>query len=117
MVLSGRRPSELMPPTPPTYIASRIRQLARSTCVQGFNWNGGGEHEGRPWSAELPTDSALLYYLFAAFLDAPGWQFPMQGAGPESSRWVSDRVRPWIACLEALCPVNLTVVYNGRHDF
>eukprot|EP00878_Enallax_costatus_P007856 GHUV01008221.1.p1 GENE.GHUV01008221.1~~GHUV01008221.1.p1 ORF type:complete len:623 (+),score=170.79 GHUV01008221.1:49-1917(+) len=86
MVLSGRRPSELMPPTPPTYIASRIRQLARSTCVQCFNWNGGGEHEGRPWTAELPTDSALLYYLFAAFLDAPGWQFPMQGAGPESSR-------------------------------
>lgn len=29
-----------------------------------------------------------MYYLFAAFLDAPGWQFPMQGAGPECSRCV-----------------------------
>eukprot|EP00775_Hariotina_reticulata_P007375 gene7375-7585_t len=40
--------------------------------VMAFNWNGGGEHAGRPWTPDLPTDSALLLYLFAAFLDAPG---------------------------------------------
>lgn len=54
--------------------------------MKEFNWNGGGEHAGRPWTPELPTDSALLYYLFAAFLEAPGWQFPLQSAGAESSR-------------------------------
>eukprot|EP00798_Chlamydomonas_sp_ICE-L_P004509 gene4509-14669_t len=30
---------------------------------------------GRPWSADLPTDSLVMLYLFAAFLDAPGWEF------------------------------------------
>ncbi|WIA31394.1 hypothetical protein OEZ86_002293 [Tetradesmus obliquus] len=85
-VLSGRRPSELLPPAPPSYIATRVRQLAQGSCAKAFNWNGGGEHAGRPWSPELPTDSALLLYLFAAFLDAPGWQFPLQSSGPESGR-------------------------------
>ena len=33
-------------------------------------WNAGGEFQGRPWSPELPTDSALLLYLFAAYLEA-----------------------------------------------
>jgi hypothetical protein len=88
-MLSGRRPSELLPPAPPSYIATRVRQLAQGSCVKAFNWNGGGEHAGRAWSAELPTDSALLLYLFAAFLDAPGWQFPLQGSGPESGRCVT----------------------------
>jgi hypothetical protein len=54
------------------------------------NQAGGGEHGGKPWSAEagLPTDSGLLFYLFAAFLDAPGWSFPPPGAArADSGRW------------------------------
>ena len=35
---------------------------------QAFQWQGGGEWAGKPWSEELPTDSALILFLFAAFL-------------------------------------------------
>jgi hypothetical protein len=38
LLLSGRRPSELLPPTPPSYIVNRVWQLAQSTCVKDFNW-------------------------------------------------------------------------------
>jgi hypothetical protein len=40
-----------------------------------FAWNGGGRWNNKAWSLELPTDSALLLYLFAAFLAAPQWRF------------------------------------------
>jgi Cytochrome B561, N terminal len=41
------------------------------TCVTDFTWNGGGAWQGRAWTPDLPTDAALLFYLFAAFLEAP----------------------------------------------
>jgi hypothetical protein len=48
---------------------------------------GGGEHAGHAWTPELPNDSALLFYLFAAFVAAPGWNFPPPGtSGPDNSR-------------------------------
>lgn len=56
-------------------------QLAKGTCMAAFTWNGGGGHQGQWTVGELPTDSALVLYLFAAFLDAPGWQFGAQVAG------------------------------------
>jgi len=40
-----------------------------------FQWNSGGEWNRKSWSADLPTDSAILLYLFAAFLAAPKWVF------------------------------------------
>lgn len=40
-----------------------------------FKWNSGGEWNRKGWSADLPTDSAVLFYLFAAFLAAPKWVF------------------------------------------
>ena len=36
--------------------------------VHKFQWSGGGEWAGKAWSAELPTDTALLLFLFSAFL-------------------------------------------------
>jgi hypothetical protein len=42
LLLTGRRPSELLPPTPPSYIVNRVWQLAHSTCVKDFNWVRGG---------------------------------------------------------------------------
>jgi len=84
-VLMGKCPQDLLPPSPPTYLLNRIRELARGSCMKEFNWNGGGRWQGRRWSAELPTDSAVVLYLSAAFLDAPGWHFPMPGM-PEGSR-------------------------------
>lgn len=47
--------------------------------MPAFTWNGGGEWKGRPWSPELPTDSALIFYLFASYLAAPQWLFPQAG--------------------------------------
>ncbi|KAI8474127.1 MAG: cytochrome B561, N terminal-domain-containing protein [Monoraphidium minutum] len=85
LLLRGRRPADLLPPAPAGYVAAAARRLARGTCLNDFRWNGGGDHQGRPWSADLPTDSVLVFYLFAAFMDAPGWQFPLQPA-PEGGR-------------------------------
>lgn len=42
LLLTGRRPSELLPPTPPSYIVNRVWQLAHSTCVKDYNWVSGG---------------------------------------------------------------------------
>ena len=58
--------------------------VAEGSCVKAYEWCRGGEWGGgRPWSAAegLPTDSALLFYLFAAYLAAPQWLFPLVG-GP-----------------------------------
>lgn len=52
---------------------------AEGSCMAAFEWNKGGEWGGKPWSAELPTDSALLLYLFASYLAAPQWLFPQVG--------------------------------------
>lgn len=45
-----------------------------------FKWNGGGEWNGKRWSTEMPTDSALLLYLLAAFFAAPHWIFTSEDA-------------------------------------
>ncbi len=44
--------------------------------MQAFTWNSGGSYNGKSWSPEAPTDSALVLFLFAAFLAAPHWDFP-----------------------------------------
>ena len=40
-----------------------------------YSWNAGGRWNGKAWSSDMPTDSALLLYLFAAYLAAPHWVF------------------------------------------
>lgn len=40
-----------------------------------FLWDSGGNWNNSSWSADLPTDSALLLYLFAAYVAAPQWLF------------------------------------------
>ena len=64
----------------------RIQSLAEGSCLPAFQWGGGGGAAGgRPWTPDLPTDSALVLYLFAAFIDAPGWEFAVRENG--ASRW------------------------------
>lgn len=53
--------------------------------MAAFTWNSGGAWQGKPWTADLPTDSAILLYLFAAFLEAPRWQFPVSEPAPQPS--------------------------------
>lgn len=47
--------------------------------MQDFTWDGGGEWQGRAWTADLPTDSAVLLYLVAAFLQTPRCALPTSG--------------------------------------
>lgn len=68
-LLQGEQPRQLLPPTPRGYILSRIRALVEGPCLAAFTWNSGGSWGYKPWSTELPTDSALVFYLFAAFLE------------------------------------------------
>lgn len=68
-LLQGEQPRHLLPPTPRGYILSRVRALAEGPCLSAFTWNGGGSWAHKPWSHELPADSALVFYLFAAFLE------------------------------------------------
>ena len=64
--------------------ASSTLPLAEGSCMAAFDWSSGGEWGGKPWSAELPTDSALVFYLFASYLAAPQWLFPQVCAGSGS---------------------------------
>eukprot|EP00976_Prorocentrum_cordatum_P090930 1188316-Prorocentrum_minimum.AAC.1 len=51
----------------------RVTTLAKGNFLKYFKWDGGEEYNGRPWSPELlPSDAALLVYLFSAFMKAPG---------------------------------------------
>ena len=84
-LLRGGAPAGLMAALPPGYVASRVRSLAMGTCMSSFAWAAGGEWAGRPWSPELPDDSALVLYLVTAFLLAPGWRFSPEAAVAASS--------------------------------
>ncbi|KAI3431517.1 hypothetical protein D9Q98_004567 [Chlorella vulgaris] len=79
-LLRGEAPAGLLPPTPQAYIVDRVQELAAGSCMKAFEWSGGGHWGGKPWSSELPTDSALVFYLFAAFLAAPQWLFTQEDA-------------------------------------
>lgn len=100
-LLRGRLPPDLLPPSPPGYLATRLDALARGPCVEAFQWHGGGSWQGRPWSPDLPNDSALLLYLFAAFLATQGWETPLQvRADSVVCSQQATRMRP---CVENVC--------------
>ena len=69
LLLRGESPRNVIPPVPRGYIASRLHALAEGSCLGEFTWNSGGSWQGKPWSTELLTDSALVFYLFAAYLE------------------------------------------------
>eukprot|EP01025_Chloroclados_australasicus_P033098 TRINITY_DN3365_c0_g1_i7.p1 TRINITY_DN3365_c0_g1~~TRINITY_DN3365_c0_g1_i7.p1 ORF type:complete len:504 (+),score=72.78 TRINITY_DN3365_c0_g1_i7:91-1512(+) len=58
------------------YLVSRIKQLAIGSCLGEYVWNGGGNFYGQTWNSSLPTDTALVFYILAAFLKAPNWIWP-----------------------------------------
>lgn len=82
-LMRGKRPSDLLPPAPAGYLLKRLHDLALGTCLSEFQWSSGGSWGGRPWSADLPTDSALVLYLVAAFTEAPAWDFGVKLPGQE----------------------------------
>ena len=68
-LLQGEQPRQLLPPTPRGYILARVRALAEGPCMTAFTWNGGSSWNNKSWTNELPTDSTLVFFLFAAFLE------------------------------------------------
>ena len=68
-LLQGQAPAGVLPPAPRAYVLDRIQQLAKGPCMSVFVWNAGGSHLHAPWTPDLPTDSALLLYLFCAYLE------------------------------------------------
>src|SRR4051794_32854227 len=34
-------------------------ELAKGGCLSCYEWNGGGEWTGKPWTSELPTDAQV----------------------------------------------------------
>ena len=70
-ILQGQAPAGLLPPAPQSYVLARVQQLAEGPCMSAFHWNGGGSFNNAPWTPDLPTDSALLLYLFSAYLEVP----------------------------------------------
>ncbi|KAJ4793072.1 hypothetical protein LUZ62_044318 [Rhynchospora pubera] len=58
------------------YTVRRIEDLAEGTCLKNYDYMGKGyssDKAGKKWTGDLPSDSHLLLYLFAAFLEHPGW--------------------------------------------
>ena len=79
-------------PCPKGYILHRTACLADGPSLSGYQWDGGVAmpSEGRRWHTNThPTDSALILYLLACFLDVPDWDFTFRGVDlhnrPESS--------------------------------
>ncbi|DBA96783.1 TPA: hypothetical protein ACH3X3_012952 [Trebouxia sp. C0006] len=84
-LLQGEQPRQLLPPTPRGYILARVRALAEGPCMTAFTWNGGSSWNNKPWTNELPTDSTLVFFLFAAFLEFPRWHFPLEESQSHAS--------------------------------
>ncbi|KAF5728061.1 hypothetical protein HS088_TW21G00204 [Tripterygium wilfordii] len=74
------------------YMVQRIRDLAEGTCLKNYEYIGSGDmydKKNKKWTAELPSDSHLLLYLFCAFLEHPKWMLhvdPTSYTGAQSSK-------------------------------
>ncbi|XP_066388971.1 uncharacterized protein [Miscanthus floridulus] len=74
------------------YTVQRVQELAEGTCLKNYDYMGHGNGYGKSekkWTTELPTDSHLLLYLFAAFLEHPKWMLhvdPTSYSGAQSSK-------------------------------
>ena len=85
LVLEGKCPGakELLLPFPPkpSYLTSRIQELAGGSCVDEFRWNAGktpldAMAMAKKWNGnDFPTDSSVLCYLFCVYLLHPNWRF------------------------------------------
>jgi hypothetical protein len=56
--------------TTPEYVAQRLRELARGTCLGDYRWNGGGAWNGKQWTSDLPTDAQIVLHAFCTYMDA-----------------------------------------------
>ncbi len=79
-LIDGQHPRNLLQPASQRlYVVSRIKALAEGSVLKAFTWNGGGSFAGRSWSTDLPNDSTLLLFLFAAYLEVGFLSLPPKG--------------------------------------
>ncbi|XP_062215948.1 uncharacterized protein LOC133916336 [Phragmites australis] len=74
------------------YTVQRVQELSEGTCLKNYDYMGHGNGYSKSeknWTSELPSDSHLLLYLFAAFLEHPKWMLhvdPTSYSGAQSSK-------------------------------
>jgi len=52
------------------YVIHRIKVLGNTGCrSREWNWNSGGDWNGKPWTVELPTDAELMMHVFCIDMD------------------------------------------------
>ncbi|ALC44961.1 CG6479 [Drosophila busckii] len=73
------------------YLVQRIKELAQGSCIGDYRWNSGKTHNGEKWGEHLPTDTAILFHIFCAYLDSQLLPLPQGGGRPFHSRYVIQR--------------------------
>lgn len=93
-LMKGEMIKGLLPQStvPADFIFHRVRELSEGTCLKNFDYLGSGDgfdKAGKKWTADFPTDSHLLLYLFCAFLEHPKWILhvdPASYSGAQSNK-------------------------------
>lgn len=70
------------------YLVQRIRDLAKGCVLAEYKYNSGGSYNGLPWDEHLPTDAAIIFHLFAVYLDSQLRPLPQPGGRPFYNRYV-----------------------------
>ncbi|KAK8970901.1 hypothetical protein KSP40_PGU014957 [Platanthera guangdongensis] len=88
-IIKGLLPQSTVPAN---FTFQRVRELAEGTCLKNFDYIGSGDgfdKAGKKWTADVPSDSHLLLYLFCSFLEHPKWMLhvdPTAYSGSQSNR-------------------------------
>lgn len=88
-IIKGLLPQSTVPAD---FTYQRVRELAEGTCLKNFDYIGSGDgfdKAGKKWTADVPSDSHLLLYLFCSFLEHPKWMLhvdPTSYSGSQSNR-------------------------------
>ncbi|KND03703.1 uncharacterized protein SPPG_01168 [Spizellomyces punctatus DAOM BR117] len=115
------------------YIVERIKILAKGNNLAMYQWNGGSDMEGKPWSNDKqPTDAQLVMHLFCRFMDEmmPGENFATYGNFPFSSKFfipIGSKPGPshtiqirhytkWPPHFHVVVEGTVYDIYSGRND-
>ncbi|KAK8920998.1 hypothetical protein KSP39_PZI020797 [Platanthera zijinensis] len=88
-IIKGLLPQSTVPAN---FTFQRVRELAEGTCLKNFDYIGSGDgfdKAGKKLTADVPSDSHLLLYLFCSFLEHPKWMLhvdPTSYSGSQSNR-------------------------------
>ncbi|KAL3289077.1 hypothetical protein HHI36_003519 [Cryptolaemus montrouzieri] len=87
------------------YLVKRIRQLAQGGCMSDFRWNGGGNHNGKPWNDSLPTDCSIVMHFLATYLDTQLMPLP---SAPDVKPFSGYH---YIKCTDKIPPLNDSTIF------